>query len=72
MDLASASGPSNLDLETGSNIVPSPIVKKSRNGYIGFLTTIDVPSRKLWTHSITVITSLEVRATVFSLAKTTS
>jgi hypothetical protein len=37
MDLAFVSGPSNLDLETGSNIAPSPIVKKSRDGYIGFL-----------------------------------
>jgi hypothetical protein len=46
------SGPSNLDLETGSNIVPSPIVKKSRDGYIGFLTIINVSSRKLWTHPI--------------------
>jgi hypothetical protein len=52
MDLAFVSGPSNLDLETGSNIAPSPIVKKSRDGYIGFLTIIDVSSRKLWTHPI--------------------
>jgi hypothetical protein len=33
MDLAFVSGPSNLDLETGSNIAPSPIVKKSRDIY---------------------------------------
>jgi hypothetical protein len=38
MDLAFVSGPSNLDLEKGSNI--------------GFLTIIDVSSRKLWTHPI--------------------
>jgi hypothetical protein len=52
MDLAFVSGPSNLDLEKGSNITPSPIVKKSRDGYIGFLTIIDVSSRTLWTHPI--------------------
>jgi hypothetical protein len=52
MDLAFVSGPSNLHLEKGSNITPSPIVKKSRDGYIGFLTIIDVSSRKLWTHLI--------------------
>jgi hypothetical protein len=52
MDLAFVSGPSNLDQQAGSNITPSPIVKKSRDGYIGFLTIIDVSSRKLWTHPI--------------------
>jgi hypothetical protein len=52
MDLAFVSGPSNLDLEKGSNITSSPIVKKSRDGYIGFLTIIDVSSRKLWTNPI--------------------
>jgi hypothetical protein len=52
MDLAFVSGPYNLDLQTGSNIAPSPIIKKSRDGYIGFLTIIDVSSRKLWTHPI--------------------
>jgi hypothetical protein len=52
MDLAFVSGPSNLDLETESNIALSPIVKKSRDGYISFLTIIDVSSRKLWTHPI--------------------
>jgi hypothetical protein len=52
MDLAFVGGPSNLDLEKGSNITPSPSVKKSREGYIGFLTIIDVSSRKLWTHRI--------------------
>jgi hypothetical protein len=46
------SGPFNLDLQTGSNIKPSSIVKESRDGYIWFLTTINVSSRKLWTHSI--------------------
>jgi hypothetical protein len=29
MDLAFVSGPSNLDLEKGSNITPSQIVKKN-------------------------------------------
>jgi hypothetical protein len=52
MDLVFVSGPSNLDHEKGSNITLSPIVKKSRDGYIGFLTIIDVSSRKLWTHPI--------------------
>jgi hypothetical protein len=46
--------PSNLDVNVngGSNSGGSPIVKKSRDGYIGFLTMIDVSSRKLWTHPI--------------------
>jgi hypothetical protein len=52
MDLAFVSGLSNLDLEKGSNITPSPIVKKSCVGYIRFPTIIDVSSRKLWTHLI--------------------
>jgi hypothetical protein len=52
MDLAFVSGPSNLDLDSGSNSRNSPIVKKSRDGYIGFLTIIDVLSQKLWTHPI--------------------
>jgi hypothetical protein len=42
MDLAFVSGPFNLDLETGSNTAPSSVVKKSRDGYIGFPTIIDV------------------------------
>jgi hypothetical protein len=48
MDLALVSGPSNLDVNGGSNSGSSPIVKKSRDGYIGFLTIIDVSSRKLF------------------------
>jgi hypothetical protein len=52
MDLAFASGPSNLDVNGKSNSGSSPIVKKSRDGYISFLTIIDVSSRKLWTHPI--------------------
>jgi hypothetical protein len=52
MDLAFVSRPSNLDVNGGSNSGGSPIVKKSRDGYIGFLTIIDVSSRKLWTHPI--------------------
>jgi hypothetical protein len=52
MDLAFVSGPSNLDVNGGSNSGSSPIVKKSRYGCIGFLTIIDVSSRKLWTHPI--------------------
>jgi hypothetical protein len=46
------SKPSNLDINRGSNSASSPIVKKSRDGYIGFLMIIDVSSRKLWTHPI--------------------
>jgi hypothetical protein len=52
MNLTFVSGPSNLDLDSGSNSRNSPIVKKSRDGYIGFLTIIDVSSQKLWTHPI--------------------
>jgi hypothetical protein len=52
MDLIFVSGPANMDVYGGSNSGSNPIVKKSRDGYIGFLTTIDVSSRKLWTHPI--------------------
>jgi hypothetical protein len=41
MDLVFVSGPSNLDVDGGSNSGSSPVVKKSRGGYIGFLTIID-------------------------------
>ena len=33
-------------------IVPKLTVKQSRDGYIGFLTIIDVATRQLWTHLI--------------------
>jgi hypothetical protein len=52
MDLAFVSRLSNLDVDGGLNSGSSPIVKKSRDGYIGFLTIIDVSSRKLWTQPI--------------------
>jgi hypothetical protein len=52
MDLAFVSRPSNLDVDSGSNSRTSPMVKKSRDGYIGFLMIIDVSSQKLWTHPI--------------------
>jgi hypothetical protein len=52
MDLAFVSGPANMDVYGGSNIGSNPTVKKSRDVYIGFLTIIDVSSRKLWTHPI--------------------
>ena len=49
MDLAFVSGPSSLDQQRGANIQQTAMLKKSRDGYIGFLTIIDVSSRKLWT-----------------------
>jgi hypothetical protein len=52
MDLVFVSGPSNLDVDSGSNSRTSSIVKKSRDGYIGYLTIIDVSTQKLWTHPI--------------------
>ena len=54
MDLAFVSGPSNLeDIRTSSD-KPNLTVKQSRDGYIGFLTIIDVASRQLWTHLIRI------------------
>jgi hypothetical protein len=41
MDLVFVSGPSNLDVDSGSNSRTSSIVKKSIDGYIGFLTIIE-------------------------------
>ena len=51
MDLAFVSGPSKLnDIPTNSEELVT--VKQSREGYIGFLTIIDVASRQLWTQLI--------------------
>ena len=52
MDLAFVSGPSNLEEVSTSTDKPKLTVKQSRDGYIGFLTIIDVASRQLWTHLI--------------------
>ena len=51
MDLAFVSGPSKLN-DIRKNSEESVTVKQSREGYIGFLTIIDVASRQLWTHPI--------------------
>ena len=52
MDLSYVSGPSNLDDILTYNAPPEPTLKRSRDGYIGFLTIIDVASRYIWTHSV--------------------
>ena len=52
MDLSYVSGPSNLDDILSHNTPPAPTIKRSREGYIGFLTIIDVATRKLWTHNV--------------------
>ena len=51
MDLAFVTGPSKLNnIRTNSEEMVT--IKQSRDGYIGFLTIIDVASRQLWTHLI--------------------
>ena len=52
MDLSYISRPSNLDDIISHNAPPEPTIKQSREGYIRFLTIIDVATRKLWTHSV--------------------
>ena len=54
MDLAFVSGPSNLEEVSTSTDKPRLTVKQSRDGYIGFLTIIDIASRQLWTHLIKI------------------
>ena len=52
MDLSFVSGPSNLEdmLQKGSK--PATKIKTSRDGHIGFLTTINVALRYLWNQPI--------------------
>ena len=52
MDSSFVSGPSNLKEASIVHNKPVITVKQSRDGYIGFLTIIDVTSRSLWTHQI--------------------
>ena len=52
MDLSFVSGPSNLQDVLTKNEKAKATLKKSRNGYIGFLTIIDATTRALWTHPI--------------------
>ena len=52
MDLSFVSGPSNLEDMITNNAPPEKTLKTSRDGYIGFLTIIDVSSRLLWTHPV--------------------
>ena len=57
MDLPFVSGPAKFDdLQTTTE--ESVTMKQSRDGYIGFLTIIDVASRQLWTHMIIIINTL--------------
>ena len=52
MDLSFVSRPSNIQDVLRKNEKAKSSLKKSRNGYIGFLTIIDVTTRALWTHPI--------------------
>ena len=52
MDLSFVSGTSNLQEVLTKNEKVKTALKKSRNGYIGFLTIIDATTQALWTHPI--------------------
>ena len=52
MDLSFVSGPSNLQDVLTKNEKAKSTLKKSCNGYIGFLTIINNTTRALWTHPI--------------------
>ena len=52
MDLSFISGPSTLKDMIMCNALPKETVKRSCEGYIGFLTIIDVATRNLWTHNV--------------------
>jgi len=52
MDLSFCSSPSNLDEVVTRNAPANNTIQKSREGYIGFLSIIDVASRHLWTHPV--------------------
>ena len=52
MDLSFVSGPSNLNDISKCQTTPKITIKQSRDGYIGFLTIIDVATRSLWTHLV--------------------
>ena len=47
MDLSYVSGLSNIDDIISHNAPPEPTIKRSREGYIGFLTITDVATREL-------------------------
>ena len=52
MDLSFVSGLSNLEDMITSNTPPKETVQRSCNGYICFLTIVDVATRNLWTHYV--------------------
>ena len=52
MDLAFVSGPSNIKEMIQMGAKPRDTIKKSRKGFIGFLTIIDVASRYQWVSPI--------------------
>ena len=52
IDLSFVSGLSNLEDMVTCNALPKETVKRSCEGYIGFLTIIDVATRNLWTHNV--------------------
>ena len=52
MDLSYVSGLFNRDDIFTYNAPPEPTLKLGQDGYIGFLTIIDVSSQQLWIHSV--------------------
>ena len=52
MDLLFVSGPSNLEDMITNNAPPEKTLQTGRDGYIGFLTIIDVTTRNLLTHPV--------------------
>ena len=52
MDLLFVSGLSNLEDMISNNAPPEKTLQKNRDGYIGFLTIIDVTTHNLWTHPV--------------------
>ena len=52
MDLLFIGGSSNLEDMITNNAPPEKTLQTSRDGYIGFLTIIDVTTRNLWTHPV--------------------
>lgn len=52
MDILFIIGPSKLEEILGKGSKPTKTIKKSREGYIGFLTIIDVASQYIWTQPI--------------------
>ena len=52
MNISFVSGPSNLKQMLENGVKPNKIIKKSREGYIGFLTIIDAAFQYIWAQPI--------------------